>query len=40
VVGVALAIPTNHWKGALRNLLRRGFLRDKPMPAARRMEAV
>jgi peptidoglycan/LPS O-acetylase OafA/YrhL len=40
VAGVALAIPTNHWKTALRNLLRRGFLRDKPMPAARRMEAV
>jgi peptidoglycan/LPS O-acetylase OafA/YrhL len=40
VAGVALAIPTNRWKAALRNLLRRGFLRDKPMPAARRMEAV
>ncbi len=38
--GVALAVPTNHWKTALRNLLRRGFLRDKPMPAPRRMEAV
>ena len=40
VAGVALAIPTNHWKTALRNLLRRAFLRDKPMPAPRRMEAV
>lgn len=40
VAGVALAIPTNHWKTALRNLLRHRFLRDKAMPAARRMEAV
>ena len=40
VAGVALAVPTNHWKSALRNLLRRRFLRGEPMPAPRPMEAV